>query len=529
MVVVGGGAMGTGIALVAAQAGLSVTLVEPDPAAHARIAAAVAKHVARASDSAIGMRVTVVAALPSGLDAGLAIEAVPENLELKRAVIGELAAALPSDALLATNTSSLSVEDIMATVPAPERTLGLHFFNPPTAMRLVEIVPTSQTGDAQLQRAREYVELFGKTGVEAADTPGFIVNRVARPFYLQAMAALEREVGTIDDLDALARGAGFAMGPFELMDFIGLDVNLATSESIYERTEAARLQPNPLQRDLIAQGRLGRKSGVGFYDYSTPETSPRGDLPIDAPAESERNGDEIVALLGLASLGDDVFELLTGSFDHVVRIENEDDVSDVSPETTIAIDLGDGASDRTATVLELDRALPPDAAIFVDAYATDLKGCLRRMRHPERLVGYGILGSLDRQRVIEIVDTQVATQDVLSLAQELFEGFGHATVLVADDPGLFLGRLIGSIVNEAVIAVEEEIATPDDIDTAMRLGVNYPLGPIAWGREIGGARIARILRALAKAEGDAFAPSRALWVLDVEGQEQQQLEEAIDA
>jgi 3-hydroxybutyryl-CoA dehydrogenase len=514
--------MGAGIAAVAARAGFAVTLIEPDPGARARIDQALAKAAKRADDPALPSRVNVLAELPAHIGADLAIEAVPERLDLKREVIARLEAALPQTALIATNTSSLSVEDIADGAAFPQRILGMHFFNPPQIMELVEVVPSSATGGAELDLARDYVTRFGKTAVEAADTPGFIVNRVARPFYLQSLAALEQDLAPVEDLDALARGAGFRMGPFELMDLIGLDINLATSESIYERTGEERLAPSRLQRDLVARGRLGRKSGEGFYHYPP---GPVGDSPIEPP-DSERNPDERVVLTGFAALGDEMFELLSQHFEHVERFENDDHLSDIPPTTTIVIDVGDATSDRLGAVLELDAALPPETAIFVDAYVTNLAACVARMAHPERLIGYGVLGALERQRVVEIVDTQVVSDDSLALTDELFGALGARTVVVENQPGLFLGRVIGSIVNEAVIAVDAGIATTDDVDEAMRLGVNYPIGPLAWGREIGGARIARILGMVAKAYGPQFGPHRALWVLDVDEERAQELADA---
>jgi 3-hydroxybutyryl-CoA dehydrogenase len=163
--------------------------------------------------------------------------------------------------------------------------------------------------------------------------------------------------------------------------------------------------------------------------------------------------------------------------------------------------------------------------IFVDAYATDIAAVIAHIQHPERLVGCGILGSLDSQSAVEIVDTEEVSDDALTLAQEFFGALGKGVCLVENSAGLFLGRVVASIVNEAVVAVHENVATPDDIDLAMRLGVNYPIGPIAWGREIGGARVARILHRVADSEGHEFEPNRSLWVLDVD----QEREESVDA
>jgi 3-hydroxybutyryl-CoA dehydrogenase len=166
--------------------------------------------------------------------------------------------------------------------------------------------------------------------------------------------------------------------------------------------------------------------------------------------------------------------------------------------------------------MELDRTLDPATVIFADAYVTDLTELARRLRHPERVVGYGILGAFDAQSAVEVVDGEKTGDDALALAQECFETIGKAVVLVKDHPGLFLGRVVGGIVNEAMLAVAEDVALPDDVDRAMELGVNYPRGPIAWGREIGGARITRILQRLALEEGKEFAPARSLRVLDAE-------------
>jgi 3-hydroxybutyryl-CoA dehydrogenase len=513
IVVVGGGTMGAGIAAVAALAGDSVSLIEPDSAAQDRARGVILR---QAQDDSVKQRVQFYDSVPTGLDAEIAIEAVPERLDLKRAVFKTLAASLGPQTLLATNTSSLSVSEISETVEHPERVLGLHFFNPAVAMKLVEIVRGELTSDDAVTRARAIAERFGKTAVVTADTPGFIVNRVARPFYLQAMRAYEAGVAPMDELDRLARGAGFRMGPFELMDFIGLDVNLATSQSIYERTEAARLKPVALQQELVAAGKLGRKTGAGFYDYSGG--APRHDDLPPQPA-SEVNQDERILVVGLTNVAIELREALDKAYAHVNVCENAEAIEEMPLDTTTVIDAGDGVSDRGAFIAELDRLFPPEAVIFADAYATDLTALAKRLRHPERVVGFGVLGSLARQSAIEIVDAENTSDDALELAQELFEAIGKRVVLVEDHPGLFLGRTIGSIVNEAVYAVQENVASPADVDLAMRLGTNYPLGPITWGREIGGDRVVRILQRLAGAEGAAFAPHRALWVLDVQDED----------
>jgi len=506
--------MGAGIALVAARGGYIVELIEPDAGARERALARIAKDAERAGDTALVGNIRIAADIPERSEASIAIEAVVERFDVKRDVFARLARALDQNALIATNTSALSVADIADTVEHPERVLGLHFFNPPVQMKLVEIVAAPLTSDDALERARAFVDRLGKTAVIAADTPGFIVNRVARPYYVQSMIAFERGVASMEDLDALARSIGFRMGPFELMDLIGLDVNLATTESVYERLGAERLAPVKLQRELVAEGRLGRKAGAGFYDYRQGEVE-RVSLAVE-PSAPEMNEDEVVAIVGAGGIADEIAELLEQRYANVQRIENDELLDELNLESTIVIDVGNGSADRGDIVAELDSLLGPETVFFVDAYATDLTACIKRLRHPDRLVGYGILGDFNAQHAAEIVDTPEVSDDALALAQDLFASLGKGVVLLENLPGLYLGRVVCSIVNEAVTAVHEDVATPDDIDLAMRLGTNYPIGPIAWGQEIGGARATRILRRLAEAEGDRFMPHRSLWVLDVE-------------
>jgi len=518
LLIVGGGTMGSGIALAAARGGYDVDVIEPDGPARERGAAYVEREAQRLGDLSVSERVHWQGSVPQPCSARVAIEAVPERFDLKRDVLATLGKVLPEDALIATNTSSLAVAELAGSVPHPERVVGLHFFNPPVRMQLVEVVYAPQSGDEAIARAHEVVAAMGKTAALTADTPGFIVNRVARPYYLQSLRALERNVASVEELDALARAAGFRMGPFELMDLIGLDVNLATTESIYARTEAERFAPVGLQRTMVAQGLLGRKTGAGFYRYEKEEKPSRFDPKVTSP-DVAVNDQEFVAIVGFGDRADALAERIASRYSRLQRIENDELLDELSLEATIVIDVGDGASDRGEVVAQFDSLLGPESIVFVDAYATDLAACARRLRHAERVVGYGILGAIDRQSAVEVVDSATVSDDALELAQELFGALGKGAVLVEDVPGLFLGRIVGSIVNEAIVAVAEDIASADDIELAMRLGASYPIGPIAWGREIGGARVARILRRLAQAEGEAFAPHRSLWMLDVEEQD----------
>lgn len=513
VVVVGAGTMGAGIAYVAARAGYSVDLIEPDAATKNKAVERIKADAARGGDDSAFSRIDFYDALPSRIDdAVLAIEAVSERLDVKQMVFRALESALPVNALLATNTSSLSVSEIAQSVSDPARVVGLHFFNPPAAMKLVEIVAGKETSDDAIERARAFVERFSKTAVIAEDTPGFIVNRVARPLYLQSLRAYGSEVAAMEDLDRLARGVGFRMGPFELMDLIGLDVNLATSESLFEALDAPRFEPSALQRDYVARGQLGRKTLRGFYDYSGE--IPRWDDSVPEPPEARDDSEEIV-IVGFGGIAEEFEVALQRAYTGVRMHMPDEDAEDDFANATIVIDVGDGATDRGEFIAHLDSLCPPETIIFVDAYATDIEALSEHVEHPERIVGYGILSTLEEQRFIEVVDLEKCSDDALEMAQELFGAMGKGVILVGSVPGLYLGRTIGSIVNEAMYVVEERTATADDVDIAMKLGTNYPKGPIEWGREIGGNRIRRILERLADFDGKAFAPHRALWVLDV--------------
>src|SRR5215207_8956205 len=275
--VVGAGTMGAGIAESAALAGLSVVMVDVREEALDRGRVTIEKDLdrrvkkGRLSDeerrASIG-RVSTTTALEACADAPVVIEAVIEDKAVKSKVFGDLEGVVASEAVLATNTSSLSVASIAAATEHPERVVGMHFFNPVPAMRLVEVV----TDPSAVSQVEGVAEQLGKTPIQVSDTPGFVVNRVARPFYLEALRLVEAG-GEPGQIDAAIRGAGFRMGPLQLADLIGNDVNLAVSESLFERYYYhPRFRPSYLQRSMVEGGLLGRKSGRGFYDYGAEET-----------------------------------------------------------------------------------------------------------------------------------------------------------------------------------------------------------------------------------------------------------------
>jgi 3-hydroxybutyryl-CoA dehydrogenase len=380
--VIGAGTMGRGIAQIAALGGYETVIydVAPDVVeiGASRLREALYKGVERERWSidealAAGSRVETTIELTGLAGCDLVVEAAPEKLELKRQIFAGLAAAVGPEPVFATNTSSLRVSEIAEGVPQPERLVGMHFFNPPPLMKLVEVVAAERSSEAALTATTEVAERMGRTPIRAKDSPGFVATRLARPFTLESLRILGDGVADAATIDRIVRlGGGFRMGPFELLDLIGLDVNLEIARSFFAQGgEPERWRPNPIQEQLVSEGRLGRKSGRGYHDYGEKaERDPDPDLGIEAP-------------------------------------------------------------------------------------------------------------TLDPAQLAQI---DPAAEEVLT-------------------------RLFAQIANEAAFALEEEIASPADMDTAMRLGFNWPQGPLGFAKLIGPDRAAEVLEQLRAEKGVAYAPA----------------------
>lgn len=461
VLVVGAGAMGAGIAQVAALAGHEVYLYDVQAEAAARGRAAIGKDLdflvskARLSGEAAERalaRVRPVERLEQAGDAALAIEAVVERMDIKRSLFAELEGILGEQALLATNTSSLSVTAMAAELARPQQLAGMHFFNPAPRMKLVEIVSGLATDPAVAATLHATARAWGKVAVHARSTPGFIVNRVARPFYAEALRVLGEGAAEPAMLDAALReGCGFPMGPFELMDLIGHDVNFAVTRSVFDAYFGdPRFAPSLIQQELVDAGRFGRKRGRGFYDYRAGAAAavPRDEPPCSGSAVVSAVGDLGVAaaLIGrLEAAGIEVKRvagdgLAAGDGHGWLRIG----------EARVAVSDG-----RTATRRAREAGI-------ANGVLCDL--CLDYATTPRLLLARADQCGQGAWR--EVVGT--------------FQRAGLAVGRIDDVAGMVALRTVAMLANEAADAVLAGIGSAADIDTAMRFGTNYPKGPLAW-------------------------------------------------
>lgn len=500
-VVMGAGTMGRGIAQLLAQAGARVALCDARASALDEARAALSEVVARlaakgrlkGSPEALLARLSYHRALPADDGVSWVFEAVVEDLEVKRGLFAEVAAAFPS-ARLATNTSTLSVTAIAAGCPQPERVVGLHFFNPAPLMPLVEVIAGARTPPGLVEEAAAVARALGRTPVIARDRPGFIVNRVARPFYGEALR-LAGEGVPIDVIDLAARGAGFRMGPFELLDLIGIDVNLAATASVFEAFfQEPRYRPHPLQRAMVQAGRLGRKSGRGFYGYDPGAQGPPA--PGAAPAAAD-------APPAVRVLGD-------GAAAAALRRHLRAPDADAPPALVLDARVRPDDAD-----LPHDLADRPLARLCWAASASRTQALLGRP-----VAGFSFATPPDAPPVVELMLPEGTEPGALEPVEAALAAHGLATLHVPDTAGGIAFRLVALLVNEAVSALAEGLAEADAIDTAMRLGVNYPRGPLAWGAELGLADVEAGLRGLlAELGAERFAPQPLLARLAAVGAE----------
>ncbi len=470
--VVGAGTMGAGIAQVAAVAGHPVTVYDVVEGAAGRAVAAVrdrvARLVAKGRLDEADLQLTVAAGLGELARARCVIEAVAEDLEVKQSLFAGLEKVVAPDCVLATNTSSLSPTAIAAGLSHPGRLVGLHFFNPAPVMRLVEVVSGLATDPAVAAAVTRLAEDWGKQVVQASATPGFIVNRVARPFYAEALRLAEEQVASPATIDAvLTRAGGFRMGPFALMDLVGQDVNEAVTRSVWAAFGYdPRFAPSLLQRSMVEAGWLGRKTGRGWFRYGDDAAPPEPDAAParPAPAYVTEHGESALRVL----LGRSGVEIRAG--------ERRDGTVELPCGALLVRCDGRPATALGRPAVVVDRTLDDATATGIAIAASD--GC------PEGAVGEGA---------------------------GLLQAAGLTVYVIDDTPGLVVTRTVAMLVNGAVDARNQGLASAADIDTAMRLGTNYPLGPLAWGQSWGPGTILAVLDAMHAWYGeDRYRPSARL-------------------
>ncbi len=475
--VVGAGTMGAGIAQIAATAGHSVCLYDLElDAAQAgieRIEQSLNRFIKKRKISdfdkqSILERISVSAEISDLAGSGLVIEAIVENLTVKQKLFKQLESVCQTTTLLATNTSSISVTSIAAGLKRPENFVGMHFFNPAPIMKLVEVIRGMLSANEAVQTIYDTVEQWGKKPAYATSTPAFIVNRVARPYYAEALRILQEGGSDICTIDTVMReSGGFRMGPFELMDLIGLDVNYAVTRSVFDAYyQDRRFQPSVIQQEMVNAGLLGRKSGRGFYDYRELAT------PVHAHTAEVGPPPNKVEVYGSLGIAEDLIGMIQSAGIEIEHHSNSHagwlKIGDVQ----VAITDGTTATEHCAAHDQVE-------LIFFDL-ALNYKQCKR----------------------IALTKADQSSEAALLSASGLFHLLGKNVSVIDDIPGMIVMRTVCMLANEGADAVNQQVCSAEAVDIAMQNGVNYPKGPLAWAEQMGIDAVVEVLRNLKYSYGE---------------------------
>ena len=468
--VIGAGAMGRGIAQAAAAGGHDVVVHDASTEALADVKdgistsldATVRRGKLSADEAASALaRVTTAPQLSGIADADLVIEAIIEKLEIKQNVFASIENIVSADAVLASNTSSLAIGAIAKQMKDSERLIGLHFFNPVPAMKLVEIVVRPDNRSELVERASSFVRSLGKTGIRVMDSPGFLVNLAGRAYVTEALAIVDENVATVDQIDHIARSVlGFPLGPFELMDLTGLDVNLPVTTNIFDANFAdPMLRSTWYHRYLYEVGLLGRKTNGGFYRYEQPHEASAADaesLEVTSPVKFALRDKPLTARLTAAGL---------------------DCSAAADAELTVISPLGSDVSSACAA-----EGLDPTRTVGIDALIADA------------------------ETLTVMVPPGVPVDLVARFAATLRTAF--TVEVINDSPGFIAQRLLAAVVNLGCEIAQRGVASPEDIDTAVTLGLRYPHGPLSWADLCGPSTLVDILNGQREATGDPrYSPS----------------------
>ncbi len=473
--VIGVGTMGTGIAQVASCAGHDVIFFDPDPVALDRAVQTIRSGLRRRLDRglmteteriAVLSRLQPIQSLDGAARAHIVIEAIPENLEAKHELFRKLERICAPETVFASNTSSLSITKLASVLGDPARFVGFHFFYPAPDTMLVEVVSGRATSEETARRMGYLAGTWGKHYVRTRSTPGFIVNRVARPFCAEALRLLEEQVVKPATLDAIMReSGGFKMGPLELMDLIGHDDNYAVANSVFgAHFQDPRFKPSLVQKELIDAGRLGRKSGRGFYEYSQDAVRP---MPEQLDPQPAPDRVAIGGGLGVAS------SLKTLFIEAGITVEQID---------------GDGRIEFDGITLAM----------------TDGRTAAERAsnENQDRLVLFDLALDYTTSERVAITTADHCGQVPLQRAAGLFQAIGKSVSAIEDAPGMIVTRTVCMLANEGADAVNQGVCNVKAVDLAMRYGAGYPMGPLVWADRIGLAYVVKTLENIQRSYGE---------------------------
>ncbi len=479
--IVGTGAMGRGIAQIAVQAGSTVRLMDAQAGAAEKAREAICAQwdklvekgrIDAATAAGHKDRLVLASTLTDLATCDLIVEAIVERLEVKKTLFAELEALVPAQTVLATNTSSLSVTAIAAGLKHPVRLAGYHFFNPVPLMKVVEVIAGLKTSPAVCEGLSQYARQMGHTPVQAQDTPGFIVNHAGRGYGTEALRIVSEGVADFATIDRILRDqAGFKLGPFELMDLTGLDVSHPVMESIYQQYyEEARYRPNVITAQRLAGGMLGRKTGEGFYRYVDGAMQVPPEPPVPEVAELPP-----VWVSPRASRRSELLQLLKN--------------------------LG--------AKIETGASASPQALMLVAPLGFDITtvAVVERL-DPARTVGIDMLVD-DAATKRRVLATNPATRtDMRDAAHALFARDGKSVSVIRDSGGFVTQRVVAAIVNIASDICQQGICSPKDLETAVTLGLGYPMGPLAMGDRYGPTNVLEVLFNMQTVYGDQrYRPS----------------------
>ncbi|MYS12948.1 3-hydroxyacyl-CoA dehydrogenase [Streptomyces sp. SID4982] len=527
--VVGLGTMGTGLTEVLARAGRQVVGIDIDATQAARCVQALESSTARAVErgrlteaerAAVLDRVTTSTDLAAAADADLVIEVAPESYEIKQQILSELDRVVRPETILATGTNALSVTRLAAGSERPERVLGLHFFNPVQAMKLVEVVSSVLTAPQAVTAVTDLAFELGKEPVRVGDRPGFVADGLLFGYLNQAAAMYEARYASREDIDAAMRlGCGLPMGPLALLDLIGVDTARRVLEAMYAESRDRLHAPAPILKQLSQAGLTGRKAGRGFYTYAAPgsaETVP--DALTPAPGETASAGRTVrsVGVAGSGTMASGIAEVFAkAGFEVVLAARTEEKAQAAKARVGKSLDRsvakGRLTAESAAGMLEritpaggyeafaevdlaveavaedldvkrqlfqaLDKVCKPGAVLATTTSSLPVVACARATSRPQDVIGMHFFNPAPAMKLVEVVRTVLTADDTHATVREVCARLGKHPVDCGDRAGFIVNALLFPYLNNAIKMVEEHYATLDDIDAAMRLGGGYPMGP----------------------------------------------------